>query len=175
MLSAFLICLAKAVYKAGIGILLKNKRYIGAVIVHLGLAMLSYGVVYSAFYNSELEKTASFSSAVEFGRYTITIGDVMQEETANYHSNYIPLEVKANGTFLTNLYPEIRLYHNNDHTYGEVAYYSLPRGDIYAILQGFDTERNFVSLKLIFQPLIIWIWVGSIVICLGAIYAVIKR
>ncbi|MDR2401743.1 MAG: cytochrome c biogenesis protein CcsA [Deferribacteraceae bacterium] len=175
MLSVFLITLVKSVYKAGIGILLKNKRYAGAVIVHIGLAILSYGVIYSAFYNTELEKNTSFSSVVNFGRYSVSVGELMQENTANYSSDYIPLYVETEGGFLTNLYPEIRMYNNNDHVYGEVAYYSLPRGDIYAILQGFDTKENLVSLKLIFQPLIIWIWVGSIMMCLGAIYAAIKR
>jgi cytochrome c-type biogenesis protein CcmF len=174
MLSVFVITLAKAVYKAGGSIIFKNRRFIGAVAVHIGLAMVSYGVIYSAFYNTDLDKTTTFESAVNFGRYTLSVGQLEHEETLNYHSDYVPLYVEADGAFLTNLFPEIRQYNNNENVYGEVAYYSLPRGDIYAILQGFDTEKNIVSLKLIFQPLIIWIWVGSILMCLGAAYAVIK-
>jgi cytochrome c-type biogenesis protein CcmF len=174
MLSVFVITLAKAVYKAGGSIIFKNRRFIGAIAVHIGLAMVSYGVIYSAFYNTDLDKTTTFESAVNFGRYTVSVGPLEHEEALNYHSDYVPLYVEADGVFLTNLFPEIRQYNNNENVYGEVAYYSLPRGDIYAILQGFDTEKNIVSLKLIFQPLIIWIWVGSIIMCLGAAYAVIK-
>jgi cytochrome c-type biogenesis protein CcmF len=176
MLAVFLLTIIKALYKSGLGILIKNKRFTGAVIIHLGLALLAFGVIYSAFYQTELEKNTTFSSTLEFGRYSISVGELAQEETLNYQSDYIPLHVEANGAFLTNLYPELRVYNNHsEDVIGEVAYYSLPRGDIYAILQGYDTGKNLVGLKIIFQPLIVWIWVGSILMCLGGIYAVIKR
>jgi cytochrome c-type biogenesis protein CcmF len=171
----FLILGGKALIRGGPASIFKGKRFYTAILIHIGLALTTYGVIYSAIYQTSLDKTGRFGGNFDFGRYNISIGDVEHETGGNYHSDYVPLEVKVGDIYLTSLYPELREYENNENVYGEVAYFSMPRGDLYAILQGFDVSRDMVQLKMIFQPLIIWIWVGCILMCVGAVIAVIKQ
>lgn len=168
---SFLILAYRAIKGGGVSALIKQRRIFGAIIVHLGLVMMAFGIIYSAFYKEEVERVVAPGEQIEFKDYNITVGNIEHEDGPNYHADYVSLDFMKNGRYVTSLFPEIRLYNNYESNYfAEVAYYSMAKGDIYTILHGYDNTANQIRITIVFEPLIIWIWVGCIIMCLGALY-----
>jgi cytochrome c-type biogenesis protein CcmF len=46
---------------------------------------------------------------------------------------------------------------------------STLKEDLYAILAGFDLEESTVTIKLLINPLIAWIWIGGVVLAVGTL------
>jgi cytochrome c-type biogenesis protein CcmF len=164
-----------AVRKSGASIIWRNRRLFGAIFVHIGLALMAYGVVYSSLYSTEADIITSQNSQFSFERYNIITDRVEHDVAGNYHTDFVRLRVFKDGKFVTELTPEIREYNNNRNLFGEVAYYSAPRGDLYFALQGYDIHRNMILLKGSFHPLIMWIWLGAVIMCFGAVYGISQR
>jgi cytochrome c-type biogenesis protein CcmF len=161
----------KLIKATGLKAITTHRRVFGAVIVHIGLAMMAFGVIYSALYSDNSEFVVSPGESVQFGEYTVNVGEVEHADGDNWHSDFASLDVNVGDKYLTSLYPEMRLYNNKqDNYFAEVAYHSMAKGDLYSILQGYDTGQNIIRISLIFQPLIIWIWIGCVLMCIGAVY-----
>ncbi|MDR2884177.1 MAG: cytochrome c biogenesis protein CcsA [Deferribacteraceae bacterium] len=171
-LSAFVIMGGKAIKKGGISVIWRNRRLFGAIVAHIGLAILAFGVIYSSFYTDSTDILTSPNANISFHGYDIAVGELHHAQGENYRSDIIPLDIYKESKFKTKLFPEIREYSNNDNIFGEVAYHSAAGGDLYFILQGYDMRRNMIRFQILFQPLIIWIWIGCVIMCIGAIYGV---
>ncbi len=161
--------------KGGIKSLKTANTFYGAMFIHLGVILIAFGVTLSAFYNESideiLEQNTTVALNTSMGDYTLEVGQIHTEKVANYISNYLPIRVTKDGQEISWAYPENRLYNNRpDQTFGEVSYYSMFKGDLYFILSGYDVNQNLVRIQGIFQPLIGWIWAGSILMILAACY-----
>jgi cytochrome c-type biogenesis protein CcmF len=65
------------------------------------------------------------------------------------------------------------LYLTGDSTTG-VALRSTPRDDLYVILAGW-TQDGRATLRLLVNPLVMWMWVGGLVLSVGAIVAMLPE
>jgi cytochrome c-type biogenesis protein CcmF len=186
-MAAFLLLGLRSIKNAGIMAIFRFRRLFGAIIIHLGLGMVALGVIFSALfsYQSAATTVAPYGT-LSFGPYDLKFETVEREEVNNYVASYVPVEVSKDGEFVTTLYPEIRSYYmyndelrkvalDEKRPFAEVAYQSMWHGDLYLILEGYDLGRGIINIKAIFQPLIIWIWVGSIVMCIGGLYGLTQR
>jgi cytochrome c-type biogenesis protein CcmF len=175
-LAAFLLWAIKLFKGGGIEAIFKSRRAFGAIIIHLGLVMMAYGVIFSAFYHRSADLTVSPHSSFQFERYTIQVDTVYSEQVRNYISNFVPLTVFVGERRFTTLYPEIRQYEQNlrrgdtDRVYAEVAYHSTITRDLYIILNGYDMGQDLIRITVIIQPLVIWIWLGCLFMCIGGFY-----
>ena len=188
-LLAFLFMGIKAIKSAGLSAVWRFRRLFGAVIAHVGLAIMVFGVIFSALFSYEKEGVVvEYNGSFEFGPYTLQVEAVENEHVKNYSSDYIPFNVYIDGVYQVSLFPEIREYDKDrEHyerdtssqkqrkIYREVAYHTMFHGDLYLIFDDYDTVNNLVRVTAIFQPLIVWIWVGSIIMCLGALYGLTQR
>jgi cytochrome c-type biogenesis protein CcmF len=175
-LFSFLLLSVRMVKNGGVKVFIKNRRMAGVVIVHIGLAITAFGVIFSGNYNRELAMTVAPGTSFTFEEYTLNVDTVRHSEEANYYSNYVPIQVMRGDSELTKMYPEIREYANRpDQVFGEVAYNSMLKGDLYVILNGYDLSKNMIQLTAIFQPLLSWIWVGSIIMCIGGLLGMTHR
>ncbi len=58
-----------------------------------------------------------------------------------------------------------------DQAITEVAIRSTMEEDLYVILMGWDKIGGVTAFKVIINPLMMWMWVGSIVLVSGGIFA----
>lgn len=206
----FALLFVKIVKNGGIGAIFTARRAVGASLIHIGVALMAFGVIYSALYSIAddyiitQDQTFEFprkdriwgdTSTVEYHKladpqkeenykhrikaydnlnFTLSSETVHMDQVKNFTSFYAPLDIEYNGKYLITLAPEIREYfttkQGKNNVYAEVSYYSMAKGDLYAILDGFDLDRDMIRIRIIYQPLIIWIWVGCVIMCIGAIY-----
>ena len=52
----------------------------------------------------------------------------------------------------------------------EVAVRTTPKEDLYLILAGFE-ESGLASLRVLIEPLMLWLWVGGMMLMLGGVMA----
>jgi len=49
---------------------------------------------------------------------------------------------------------------------------TTPLEDLYIILAGFDSKAGTATLKVIINPLIVWLWIGFAILIVGTLIAV---
>lgn len=172
---SFFTIVLKSVYMikdGGIKTLLSASRFFAAMLVHLGVVVMAFGITMSSFYNRKVDEIVAQDSVMGLDSYAFEVGKVHTEKGVNYIAHYVPIKIYENDKLISTVYPEMREYSGREEMFAEVAYYSLFSGDLYFILSGFDLESNQVRVQAIFQPFIVWIWAGCIMMALGGIYGV---
>ena len=150
----------------------KNRSRYGGYIVHFGILIMFIGFAGKAF-TVEQELTMQAGDTVEMKGYTFTMDRHYFEERPNHVAKIIDLTVRSGDDFITRLSPEKRFYTDQDNQpNSEVGIYSRPTEDLYAILGDVDSETEIAVLKIMINPLVQMVWIGSIILVLGTLVAV---
>jgi cytochrome c-type biogenesis protein CcmF len=167
--------IVRGVSKGGTKVLKTNRRYYGGLIVHIGVVLMAYGITASSFYNSQLDKVVAPGDTFKFNEYTLEVADVKFAERHNFVSAYAPVRVFKDGKKLMTLAPERRFYAKKEEAFAEVAINSTLKGDLYLILSSYSKKDNYVGIQAVYQPLIMWIWIGCVIMVLGGLYGISGR
>ncbi|BAI79686.1 cytochrome c-type biogenesis protein CcmF [Deferribacter desulfuricans SSM1] len=172
---AIIIQIVNNLKNAGVSALFKNRRFYGAMIIHLGLCMIAFGVIGSAFYKSSTDEVVKENSSIIFDEYKLMVKDLRFEQKVNYVSAFVPVSVYKNGRYIITMKPERRFYKNEEHANAEVAIYTTFLGDLYLILASYDKNQGIVGIQALYHPLVVWIWIGCFVMVIGGIYSLSNR
>jgi len=157
-------------------IISKNRSRYGGYIVHVGVVLMFIGFAGKAF-DVDHEWTMEVGDEVKLAEYTIILTNVREEERPNHHAWIASLLITQNEKTITQLYPEKRIYFhrnpdpNRRQPHSELDIYSTFKEDIYAVFGGFNTQKNLVSLKMMVNRLVRWIWVGGYLLLFGTVIA----
>jgi cytochrome c-type biogenesis protein CcmF len=171
-LFTILLQIFRGIIKNGISIIYRNSRLYGALIIHFGLVVLSYGVIASSFYNVSVDKVVAPGETISFYKYELKVGDLVIKEKQNYVSVYSPVKVYENGKYIITMTPERRFYNNNKEPFAEVSIHTKPQGDLYLILASYSKPENIIGIQAIFEPFIVWIWIGCAIMVLGGLHGI---
>lgn len=171
-LFTILLQMFRGIMKNGISIIYRNSRFYGALIIHFGLVVTSYGIIASAFYNVSVDKVVAPGETISFYNYDLKVGDLVIKENKNYVSVYSPVKVYENGKYIVTMTPERRFYNNNKEPFAEVSIYTKPQGDLYLILASYSKPENIIGIQAIFEPFIVWIWIGCGIMVLGGLHGI---
>lgn len=159
-----------------IRIISKNRSRYGGYIVHIGIVLMFIGFIGKAF-DADREWTMEKGDEVHIAGYAVTLTDVSQEERPNHFAWIATLNVKKNGQHVTDLHPEKRIYFhtnpdpNRRQPHSELDLYSTFREDVYAVFGGIDTDRDILSIKIMVNRLVRWVWIGGYMLVFGSIIA----
>ena len=68
--------------------------------------------------------------------------------------------------------PEKRFYKKPKQPTTEVANRSTLREDLYLVLGSYDPQSKLATILAYVNPLVVWIWLGGVVIAFGTLIAV---
>ncbi len=142
----------------------RNKRRYGGYIVHAGVVLIFVGITGGAF-NSETQRTLSKGESFNFKQYQLRYEGLAQYATRSKETIVASITVLNEGRRIGSLTPEKSLYHGQEQPTTEVAIHSNLMEDLYIILAGFDNDS--VTLKVLVNPLVAWLWIGGLVMTLG--------
>ncbi len=173
---------------AGVQTLIGNNRRYGGYIVHVGLAILAIGVVWSSNFRNRKEMEIGRGQAVEIPDSAYSVewtGAEPLEGQKPYHGERVDFVIRElvsddnvaraavmgseEGTIVATLTPEMRTYPKQDNT---ISVPAIARGfynDYYIHYDG-RTEST-IRLTVFVNPLINWIWTGAVLMLLGGIFA----
>jgi len=158
----------------------ENPRRYGGYVVHLGMVLIFLGVAFSSVFQTRYQETLKVGDAVSFGPYTVRMRSFDSQDmdrplaSVNEQRMWVNLEVFEGGRFVSLLQPMRVFYPSNPEqpTY-EVAIRSTLMRDFYTLLAGYDTKAGTAVVGAFVNPMVAWIWVGTIVVLLGGLVALV--
>jgi cytochrome c-type biogenesis protein CcmF len=148
----------------------KNRRRYGGYIVHIGVILAVIGIVGSTFFQTDIQKNLAPGETVTLGQYTLQFQKLKMAQEGNAQVIGADLLVFENGTQVDTIRPQKAYYPAADQMTTEVAVRTTLREDLYVILAGWNDDGS-ATLKVIINPLVIWLWIGFIVFIIGTLIA----
>ncbi len=151
----------------------------GMTLAHAGLAVVMFGMIGSSAWKSEEVRFVTPGTTVAIAGFDVTYEGVERVRGPNYFSDRGTLDVKRDGEQVTVLYPERRFYPIAESSTTESAIRSTLAGDIYASIQepAADSadESGAWILRILYEPLVFLIWIGSGMLILGGTVSISDR
>ena len=149
-------------------LLRKNQRRYGGYIVHLGAVIMLLGISGSVFNVEKLENmNPGDSTRVEGYRLEYLTAVPITAQHYGGATARVAL-FDADDKQLALMAPEKRVYWLEQQPSSIPSIYSTWIKDIYVILTAVESDGS-ATLKIYSNPLVNWIWVGSIVFALGGV------
>jgi cytochrome c-type biogenesis protein CcmF len=147
-----------------------NTRRYGAYIVHFGIVLMFIGFAGSAF-NRSVERELGVGQAMDLGPYHLVYQGSTQESNANYVAGRLLLDVYRSGKQQFQLMPETRRYQTSQNLQTIVANHTTPLWDLYVVYEGQNQDSGLPIIKAFLNPLVMWIWIGGVIVLLGTLVA----
>ena len=148
----------------------RNTRRYGGYVVHLGIAMLFIGFAGNAF-NVDEQQEMLPGDEMTLKNYRFVLRELQPYENDNYAANLAQVDIYDGEDFFTTLYPERRIYKASQQPTTEVAIRPRLHEDVYLVFAGMAEDGERAVIHAYINPLVNWIWIGTIVTILGTLLA----
>jgi cytochrome c-type biogenesis protein CcmF len=147
---------------------------LGMSVAHIGLAISVVGVGFVSSYEREQDLAMRPGDTASLAGYTLTFRGVTEVPGPNFSAVVADLSISRDGKNVDRLNPEKRVYHASRKQMTESAIRYSITGDLYAAL-GEPLKDGAWSVRLYHKPLVIWIWLGALVMAGGAAISILAR
>jgi len=156
------------------GLLLRHNRRYGGFVVHLGILIIALGVMGSHAWSVQTETTLHRGETAELAGYRFRFDGLTAVEESN-HFKVIGAFTVSNGRPLGVLRPAKKFYPQEQAPIAYVDYRLGLREDLYLVLGDFARDGSQATIKLQVNRLVSWIWIGGVVLTLGALLAILPE
>ena len=150
----------------------KNRRRYGGYIIHIGIVSIFVGVAASSMFRTEVQQTLKVGDEMQVGRYTLRYDRIDTQEDGHLSRLAAVLPVFVGGKQIDTLRPEKRFYKKPKQPTTEVANRSTLREDLYVVLGSYDPKTQLATIQAYVNPLVVWIWLGGLILAIGTAVAV---
>jgi len=133
--------------------------------------MLFLGIIGSSAFSIDKEATLRKGESLEIGRYRLLYQGVVSNATPDRRIDAARFDLFINGKPAGRMEAEKHL-HPNFQPATEVAIRSNLREDLYVILASYDLQSQIATVSVLINPLVLWMWIGGIVMSLGTLLAI---
>jgi cytochrome c-type biogenesis protein CcmF len=147
--------------------------FLGMVVAHLGIAVFVLGATVTTQLGVEKDIKMTIGETQTIAGYDFVFNGVSPHSKDNYSGFIGDISVSRNNNKVTQLRPEKRLYQTGMPMTEASIDPSLTR-DLYVAL-GESLEDGAWSVRIYYKPLVRWIWLGGLMIALGALLAAVDR
>ena len=142
------------------------------IIAHLGIGLLILGITGSSVWQEEKITKMKISSETKIEKYNIVFEKINEIKGPNYvalQGNFLIYDEKKN--IIAKLKPENRFYPITNNFTTEASIHTNLFRDLYIVLGDGNLNDGWV-VRIYYNPLVIWIWIGALVIFLGGITSI---
>ncbi len=147
----------------------------GMTLAHLGMAIAIAGMAGAGGWKVESIQVMKPGETVNVSGYDYTFEGARQGQGPNYTIVEGTFKVSRNGSEIVTLKPEKRNYPVRQMPTTEAAIYSLFLGDLYAVIGDPEGDEGGFVTRLYFNPLVAWMWVGSLIMVFGGAVSISDR
>ena len=144
----------------------------GMIIAHLGIGLLILGITGSSVWQEEKITKMKIGSETKIEKYNIVFEKINEIKGPNYvalQGNFWVYDKKKD--IITKLKPENRFYPITNIFTTEASIHTNLFRDLYIVLGEGNVNDGWV-VRIYHNPLVIWIWIGSLVIFIGGIVSI---
>jgi cytochrome c-type biogenesis protein CcmF len=153
---------------AGIRLLVRARRRYGGYVIHLGVVLMFFGIAGKA-YGIERKVNLVPGETVALGDYEIRHMGLRATEDWQKEMITAELAVLRDGDVVDLLTPARWWYFQlPEQPTTEVSRYMTVSEDVYASMQTVDLTEGKTQLRLFINPLVNWVWVGTVIMLFGS-------
>lgn len=152
----------------------RNHRRYGGYIIHISMALMAIGILGIEIFQTETQGTVAAGEALNLGDYTVEYRELASWDSPGEGVNYTRavVDIYENGVYLGQLYPRIDYYFDSQQNMTIPGQRSTLRDDLYILLVDWQPVSSIgATFKIYVNPLVNWLWLGSITFLLGLIFA----
>ena len=141
----------------------------GMIIAHLGIGLLILGITGSSVWQEEKITQMKIGNETNIQEYNIILKEINEIKGPNYlalQGNFFVYDKNKN--IIAKLKPENRFYPIRNNFTTEASIHTNLLRDLYIVLGQGNLNDGWV-VRIYYNPLVIWIWIGALTIFLGGI------
>lgn len=146
----------------------RNRRVYAALVVHMGLATLAVGVIWSSSFVQEHQVTLARGDSAEFLGRTITYEGLERDEQEHRTVLIARATVSEDGRTGV-VHPSLNLYPNANEPVGTPSIRYGIFQDFYSSLIGVERGGETATFRFLVNPGVTWIWGGGAVMVLAGL------
>jgi cytochrome c-type biogenesis protein CcmF len=154
------------------GLLLRQNRRYGGFVVHLGILVIALGVAGSQAWSVQTETTLEKGQSVELAGYRVRFDGLSAAEESNHFKVTGAFTMTAGRSSSAELRPARKFYPQEQTPIAAVDYRLGWIEDVYLVLGDFARDGSQATVKLQVNRLVSWLWIGGLVLTLGAALAI---
>ena len=148
------------------GFTTQQRKYAG-LITHLGVLVLIIGIIASTIYQSEKVIPMNTGDEFEIGDYVARMVSLREVTGVNWVAQEAEFDIFKDGEFVTQMFPQKRIYNASQTPTTESAIYRTGLSHLFITMP--EVTPNGVFIRGVFNPLILLVWTGGIIMGLGVI------
>jgi cytochrome c-type biogenesis protein CcmF len=156
------------------GFRLPPRSMLGMTIAHAGLGVVVLGAVATSAWNTELIKTMRPGDTASFAGFNVKLDRIENLQGPNYIAERATLSLSVGSRPYTVMTPERRLFTVQRRQVAETSIHTNFLRDIYATLGEGEAQNGWV-IRLYYNPLAPWIWLGAALCALGGFVSLSDR
>jgi cytochrome c-type biogenesis protein CcmF len=142
----------------------------GAVIAHLGMAVMVTGITLTSVYSHEKDVRLAPGESYQVGDYEFRLIGVKEIRRDNYIAYQGIVEASQDGQHVSLMHPEKRTYSQSSMPMTEAAIDAGLFRDLFVAL-GEPLGQGSWSLRIYHKPFVRWIWMGALIMAFGGLLA----
>ena len=151
-----------------------NKRRYGGYTVHFAVFLIAVGLTGAAF-NEQGKEELGVGETMTVAGYTFQVADIGVRREDNYQALHATVNLMGREGVTRVFTPEQRFYFASESQASEVSIEITPQRDYYVVLagtgEGSTTEHPIVVLHIYVNPLVVWVWAGTLLMIFGTAIA----
>ncbi|MHB8839256.1 MAG: heme lyase CcmF/NrfE family subunit, partial [Gemmatimonadaceae bacterium] len=152
-----------------------NRRRYGGYIAHIGVVLVALGVAASSTFRTEQEATLKPGETVTVAGHTVRFKNAWGKQEPQREVIGATMELMDGARVVGTAEPRMNYYPTSQQPVPTPDVRSMLSGDLYFNLMAFKQDGSNVTVKVIWEPLIPWIWFGGLVLCIGAIVGMLPQ
>ena len=159
--------------RAFFSILNSNRARYGGFLAHIGIVLVTLGIIASSFYGIEKTVTLDIGESVRAGKYTLSYNELMFKQDNVKISAVAGVQASVNGKSAGTMRPSYAYWLSHDDFFAEVAVRTTAAEDLFVSLvwTDFSPEDKTATFRVLVNPLIVWIWAGGAFFLIGGVMA----
>ncbi|MBT3224160.1 MAG: hypothetical protein HN348_34260, partial [Proteobacteria bacterium] len=147
----------------------RTRRRFGAHISHFGIVMAVVAIALSKGYKEEHDVMLRPNESAQIGRYEVVFQGPRTERQPNRTSEIAVFAADRSGRAINNQEPRLNRYRTMLEPIGSPSIHTNPVDDLYLSLLELPLSGEYVNVRLMTLPAVIWLWISGLVISLGTV------
>jgi cytochrome c-type biogenesis protein CcmF len=152
-----------------------NGHRYGGYVAHAGIVAAVVGIAASTAFKVEREITLKPGETVTVAGVTARLDQIWGRQEPQRFSVGADVSLLVGSRVLAKLEPRQHFYQSSDQPVPTPAVRSTLGRDVYVNLMAFTNDGSSATLRVLVEPLVVWIWIGGLVVCFGALIALWPR
>jgi cytochrome c-type biogenesis protein CcmF len=146
----------------------------GMTLAHAGMAVVVAGITGSSAWTVEKIEAVRAGQSVELAGYRIALDSVGEVRGPDYVATRADIRLLKGDQLIAAMHPEKRFFPLESGTQTDVAIRTNLLADVYAVIGDPDGKGGY-TLRLYYNPLVPWIWLGAAVMAFGGLVSLSDR